>query len=805
MKNGLREFIFVSSIFVVLSLIFYFPIFLGEIPLNGSLLVTHWSPWEFIKWEKFPTGVPQKFVAIDEVREFFPLLDFNFDSLKAGVIPLWNPYNFSGYSHLANWASAVFYPLHIFMFLLGKTQMLILLKLSIIILSGIFTYYYLKTLKLNNISSFFGAMSFSFSATMTVWTAEIWQSTHAFLWLPLSLMSIEKIVQERENQFIAILAVSIALSIMAGYIQPTIYLLFVVFSYSLFRIICFEGKRKLLNLAKIGSGLFLGIILSSVHLLPGVEGYLLSPRSQVQLKDLNVSFLLMPMQAVAFFVPDFFGNIATNNWWLRRVGQYYENMSYVGIVSLVVVPLSFLLSKYRKYFLFFLGWSIISLTLIFDSPVSRLVYNAHVPFLSSAIPIRIVFILSFSMSLLSAFGIEWWLKENNIKKTSILLIPLILVFSSIGVYIFQVISQDIKIDGFPDNWYMISARNFLIPLFFVLSTCFLIGFGQIIPKIKKAVAVILLCSIFASSFLFAQKYFAFSPQEFIYPSASLIEFIQKNQGYNRYFGYGSASIANNFATVYKIYSPEGYDPVNISHYNELMSSSRFGKYESFFSRSDALLYPVVEFPLKDVNSTRYRIMDFLGVKYIGFEKEELKKIEQRRLDPNRYLKVWDKDNFLIYENKKVLPRVFTAQDYVIKNTKVDAIETLYDPRFDIRNSVILEEKPSIDLTKGEGRTEIVEYSQNKVVVKAVSNGNKLLVLSDVFYPGWTATVNGIPTKITKANYAFRAVPIPSGESRIEFIYRPLSFQLGITASIISLLTLGFIILYNNKRKYGSKI
>src|SRR3989337_2242828 len=163
-------------VFLVVALIIYYPILLGEIPFNGNLLVGLWPPLNFLKWTEFPAGIPFKFMGVDEVREFYPLLDFTYNSFRSGQIPLWNPYNFSGYSHIGNWASTVFYPIHLSIFILSKTWVLILLKLSVIILSGSFTYLYLRTIKLSTISSYFGAFSFAFSSTMQIWNAEIWQS-----------------------------------------------------------------------------------------------------------------------------------------------------------------------------------------------------------------------------------------------------------------------------------------------------------------------------------------------------------------------------------------------------------------------------------------------------------------------------------------------------------------------------------------------------------------------------------------------------------------------------------------------------
>ena len=73
-----------------------------------------------------------------------------------------------------------------------------------------------------------------------------------------------------------------------------------------------------------------------------------------------------------------------------------------------------------------------------------------------------------------------------------------------------------------------------------------------------------------------------------------------------------------------------------------------------------------------------------------------------------------------------------------------------------------------------------------MTVNAVAPG--WLVLADVWYPGWTCTVDGQPVDVLRADYVFRAVAIPAGEHRLTFTFAPRSYAIGRTATFAALAT-----------------
>ncbi len=128
------------------------------------------------------------------------------------------------------------------------------------------------------------------------------------------------------------------------------------------------------------------------------------------------------------------------------------------------------------------------------------------------------------------------------------------------------------------------------------------------------------------------------------------------------------------------------------------------------------------------------------------------------------------------ENKNYLPRDFFVDNWQSEKDSTKILSTLLDPSFPIKKKIVLEDE----------------------VLKR--DGEKMYFVSDAYYPGWKAFVDGKETKIYKADFAFRAIKIPKGEHEIKMVYEPQSFYLGLKISLATLIILGIIGLWR-KRLY----
>ena len=81
---------------------------------------------------------------------------------------------------------------------------------------------------------------------------------------------------------------------------------------------------------------------------------------------------------------------------------------------------------------------------------------------------------------------------------------------------------------------------------------------------------------------------------------------------------------------------------------------------------------------------------------------------------------------------------------------------------------------------------------NRVEIKTTSSEPSILVLTDNYYSGWRAYLDGGAVETLRVNYNLRRVPLAGGNHRVEFFYRPKAVLIGL---IISLLTLALLVLW----------
>ena len=161
----------------------------------------------------------------------------------------------------------------------------------------------------------------------------------------------------------------------------------------------------------------------------------------------------------------------------------------------------------------------------------------------------------------------------------------------------------------------------------------------------------------------------------------------------------------------------------------------------------------------------------------------------------------------LYKIRTPFPRAWLVRDFKVLDSKT-ILSRMTSKDFRPDREVLLEEKPKwggeaiggrrgppLRKTNDVGealsglpqKVEIIYEKNNRLQLLVNSTEDNLLVLSDTYYPGWKAFVNGKETKIYRADYTFRGIPLNAGTHQVEFVYDPISFKLGAGATFLGIL------------------
>ena len=154
----------------------------------------------------------------------------------------------------------------------------------------------------------------------------------------------------------------------------------------------------------------------------------------------------------------------------------------------------------------------------------------------------------------------------------------------------------------------------------------------------------------------------------------------------------------------------------------------------------------------------------------------------------------------IYENLDVMPRAYWVPDWRWLEEGQAAVDLMRAPDFDVRSTAVLiaqgAQRPQPE--QGEavypsGAIEITQYLPEKVVMTATTPQDGMLILTDTYYPGWGAAIDGQPTPVYEANQLFRALYLPAGTHEIVYTFEPRSFQAGLLVSLAGLAIMTIIL------------
>lgn len=735
-------------VILLVTAVFFWPFLLkGLLPIPSDTIVGLYNPFRDFYSNLYPHGIPFKnFLLTDPVRQQYPWKELSMSILQKFQLPLWNPYSLTGTPLLANFQSSPFYILNLlFLFLPFKYGWSLLIFFQSF-LSGLFLYLYLKNLKLSVGASLFGAITFSFCGFSIAWM-EWGTIVNTLLWLPLILYTTDKIFanpqKSLKNKFLLAIVIAILLvfSFFAGHVQTFFYLFIFFFAYFLSRYLYKPNKKALLMFPVI---IILFLIVAFIQWFPTLQFTFLSARGIDQ--NWQIAGWFIPWQnLIQFVVPDFFGNPATMNYW--GVWNYGEFIGYVGIIPFMFAIFCLFYRKDRKTLFFGTAFF---LSLIFSLPtfLAKIPYILNIPILASFQPTRLLAIADFSLAVLASLGIDYFYKE---KKN--IFYPAVFVGLFLALLWLVILNGSFILKNILMSDLLVSKSNLYFPTVIFIVSLFLL-FISIFRKNEKVFYIAILLVLIIDLFRFGWKFTPFTSQQYLFPGTKTINFLKDQKEPFRIMATDSSIFPPNFSVMYRLQSIDGYDPLYILRYGELAAS---------MGRNAPDIQPPFGFNrIITLENYQSSLVDLLNVKYM---------LTFDNVNDPAFKKVFEEGKTKVYENENVLPRTFFIGKTIFAKDKQMAINLLFDKEFPLKFRAVVENDgngDNLSAVWSVGKTNIISYEENKVLIDTDNQGEGFLVLTDSFYPTWHAKIDGKETKIYRTDYNFRGIIVPSGKHNIEF-------------------------------------
>ncbi len=217
----------------------------------------------------------------------------------------------------------------------------------------------------------------------------------------------------------------------------------------------------------------------------------------------------------------------------------------------------------------------------------------------------------------------------------------------------------------------------------------------------------------------------------------------------------------------------GYNAAKIGRYQELIEH---GIYKDISALAD-------DIKKQNLNLDKLPILNMLNTKYIILGN----KIETVLLNNKAYGNGW-------FVSQIIKPKNPDEELNLLHNINLKNTATVYNQNINIKNN---------NAVKGD--IELVSYQPNRLEYQCTNDQEAFAVFSEIYYPGWTATIDNVATDIYRANYVLRGIIIPKGKHTVVFEFKPKSIQYTEILAYIAMFALLLIIItYTYKAFYKKK-
>jgi len=705
-------------------------------------------------WKTTLTNQYTLIIGSEGVNQTYGWLHFWLNSLWHGHIPLWDPYNFGGRPFSGEMQTAAYYPLRLLFALvpLNKNGLVsprfYFEELAFThLLSAVFMFGFLRQLRRSHYSSFIGAFAFAMGGLMVrmSWPHYV----ESGIWLPAVLFFLVRALRAKTTFHAGVEAglggLSMGMSLLTGGVQFSLMQAIVVVTSLAYYGVVHRREASLSSVRRYWSPLasIAGVLLcvafcvGAAQLLPAVEYGHLSlrfisggafPMSEKIPYDRLDSSMWPESLLTGLFPAGFDAKIGGGEAW-----PYY-----IGVFPFLLAVVALWKCRAEFWVRYMAGLALLTFlyTLGEFSPLNGVLY-VLVPYLWSVREAsRFLYLVSFALAVLAAFGLDALLEGAGQPDRWVSAKPYLkwaAIACSAAIFLSALLTP-----------FTLSIWNCLSLLLILASIAFF--YRLTLKPATTGLLVVLAMFVFfdldAFNWLAADWNTEMKPggqYEQMLTLRQASAFIHSRPGLGRVRV--SVDPEPNVGDIYGVQQLWGGGATLITDYNRLL-------------------------PHEDLLNNRYHIKPHTSP------------------DPNP---IYEDKLWKVYEDKNGYPRAWLTHQTIVEPSHDEVFNRIDRGGLDLHNVAIVEVPLSTRLdpaTTGD-RVRFRSYEADSMALDVATAGNALLVLSEIYYPGWKATVNGQSAVIHKTDGALRGIVVPAGRSRVVLEFVPITFYAGATLGVLA--------------------
>jgi hypothetical protein len=766
-----RDTAIVLILLAIAPCVCFWEVFQGQLLLPTDWVYRDLEPW---KRTAEPTTVANSRIK-DAVLDGYALDLVSARGAAHGRVVLWNRYAGGGVPHLAGGFSRMLYPpFWIYAVAEPETARNVEILLHLF-LAEVFAFLFLRRIGASRGGAWFGAIAFAFTPSL-VHRAEIPFIFPSLVWFPFLLYCIEGLVATGKLRWTFALSLAVACQLLAGHF-PDIFLHFAGAGlYGVVRIAQLTlgrgerasngtGLRGLTRFVLCLAGVAFGASLAAPFLLPAFELIEQANRPTTPLEELMASGLTVKGVAVSLFSP-----------WFNR------SQLYIGLAALVFVPVAFGRERGAA------AWALAATTLLgvaiaTGSPMVALLHG-WVPGFENLKYVRThISLASFSLALLSGIGVCRFLESKTAVPGRL----------ALGVAAGLAVVWGF---GSEELWSILRVPGSLGVAAMLAASTELYRRHRLNRYLYLAAVT---CVLAAELFSYARKYNPRTDPRALpmFPEFPSIAYLDGDEDRFRV-----ASLLGNYETPFWPNTLGAYGIEDVAAYHSLLPG-QVGRYMARVNRYTAGANPSLlageDAAGNWLSLNRFRpttLVRLWNIKYFALPSSA------PNPDPE-WLELAYDGEIRLFRDRSWFPRAWLADAAIVLPSESGISTKLLDARFDPLRTVILNEEPVCAFggivgpevpPSSEPTVEILAHEGERIVLRSRSPRFNFLVLSETFYPGWVARVDGVEVPVLKANMNFRAIGLTPGTHEVILTYQPASFRWGVVVAGVSVALLSLLLL-----------